>query len=314
MILDGVEYGNVLNASGARGFYGEGYPFHRYVPGLNYDGSTFVAKTATWSSRLGNMMLDGDLRPRHFKPDCIKVYPLKGVVLNAVGLSNPGIDSLCFRWKKLWGRGSVGMPWMVSIAAVEKEPDQRRREIRMMANVLLDANLMKPYAIQVNLSCPNTGHNQEELLREADSYYTDIRSCLSNPVLFKLNVLVRPNIALRLPGEGFVVSNTLPWGSPGADWKKLFGSDVSPLAHLGGGGLSGKPLLPLVYEWLLRAKDVGISRPIVGGGGILRAMDAAQMFRCGASAVELGSVSILRPWRVANIIKNVNEYCGGSRE
>jgi dihydroorotate dehydrogenase len=312
MILDGVEYGRVLNASGARGFYGEGYSFHKIWSafGLDYVNSTFVSKTATWTPRVGNMLLDTDLRPVWFKPDCIIVKPLKGVVLNAVGLSNPGIVDLCGRWNRLWGRGSVGSPWMLSIAAVGAEPNERAHEIRMIADTLVDANLMKPYAIQMNLSCPNTGHDQEELLREAEGYYESIRRRLSNPVLFKLNVLVRPNIALRLPGEGFVVSNTLPWNSPGVDWEKLFGTTTSPLAHLGGGGLSGKPLLPLVSHWLMRARDIGMSRPIVAGGGILSVEDAATMFRCGANAVELGSVSILRPWRVANIIKNINRYAG----
>jgi len=49
MILRGIEFGNVFNASGARGFFGEGYVYHRlWRPfGLSYDGSTFVAKTTT---------------------------------------------------------------------------------------------------------------------------------------------------------------------------------------------------------------------------------------------------------------------------
>ena len=314
MIFGGVDFRRVSNASGARGFYGEGYSFHRFLKplGLDYAGATFTAKTVTWAPRDGNMPLASSLQPKDFKPSCIVVKLRKGVVLNAVGLSNPGIVGMCYLWHRQRGYGSVGSPWMISIAAVGTEPGERAHEIRMIAATLQTAQLQEPYAIQLNLSCPNTGHDQEELLHEAEGFYADIRSRVRNPVLFKLNMLVKPDIALRLPGEGFVVSNTLPWGTPGVDWRGLFGSEISPLAHLGGGGLSGKPLLPMVCEWIKRARDAGITRPIIGGGGILSKRDADRVLASGASAIELGSVSILRPWRVAGIIKHVNRIHGGS--
>ena len=50
--------------------------------------------------------------------------------------------------------------------------------------------------------------------------------------------------------------------------------------------------------------------PIVGGGGILSVRDAFDMLDAGANAIELGSVSILRPWRVAGIIRAVNRRLG----
>jgi dihydroorotate dehydrogenase len=105
-----------------------------------------------------------------------------------------------------------------------------------------------------------------------------------------------------------VVSNSIPWGKfrGRIDWKGLFGSEVSPLAGMGGGGLSGRPLLPIVMDWIRAARSSGLHKAIVGGGGILSSLDAAQMMSCGVDAIEIGSVSILRPWRVAGIIRHAN--------
>ncbi|MFA4931080.1 MAG: hypothetical protein WC570_04425, partial [Patescibacteria group bacterium] len=47
--INNINYGCILNASGALGFFGEGYWYHPYLKPLNLDfhGSTFVAKTTT---------------------------------------------------------------------------------------------------------------------------------------------------------------------------------------------------------------------------------------------------------------------------
>jgi dihydroorotate dehydrogenase (NAD+) catalytic subunit len=83
---------------------------------------------------------------------------------------------------------------------------------------------------------------------------------------------------------------------------------VSPLARFGGGGLSGAPIFPLVRDWVEAAARRQFPVPIVAGGGIMAADDAVALLRAGAAAVELGSVAIVRPWRVAGIIRAVDRY------
>src|SRR6188768_941428 len=96
MRLRGIEFGHVLDASGARGWFGEGHSFHRLVPvGLDFRGSTFVAKTTTLASRRGNATMASDgLTPRVAGQRCVKVKWFKGVVLNAFGLPGPGAKAL----------------------------------------------------------------------------------------------------------------------------------------------------------------------------------------------------------------------------
>ena len=105
--------------------------------------------------------------------------------------------------------------------------------------------------------------------------------------------------------DAICVSNTIPWGKlpERINWKKLFGSEISPLAEFGGGGLSGKPLLPLVAEWVRKARLCDVKKPINAGGGILSPDDLVPLRLAGASSVFIGSVATLRPWRVKKIIK-----------
>jgi len=317
MRLRGTEYGHVLNASGARGFFGEGYWFHSPWKGLglNYSGSTFVAKTTTLEPRAGNMPLKpkGDLWvPKETVPKCIVVKPVKGVVLNSVGLSGPGLLRLVQGWAAL----PKDQPAVFSVMSVAQDEAARLDEIRRMCLVLKSssAKLPRSWALQVNLSCPNAGLDPSELVKEAVTA-TRLASVAGAPVMAKVNVLFPPEAAVELckdkSCDGVVVSNTVPWGKlpEKIDWEGLFGSKKSPLAHLGGGGLSGKPLLPLVRDWLRTARAMGLRKPAVGGGGILSVEDAGSVLDAGATAVELGAVSVLRPWRVRGIIQYVNERC-----
>jgi len=314
MIVRGIDFGRVLNSSGARGFFGEGYWFHRLFPGLDYRGSTFVAKTTTLEARAGNMPLRGDYTPAEVSPKCIVVKPWKGVVLNSVGLSGPGIAPLLRRWSGYHGFPDSPGGKMISVMSVLPDSKDRADEMRKIADAVHASDLPRDVGVQLNLSCPNVGLNPSYLVQDAQAQLDALRP-LGRPIFLKVNVLFPVEAALELskqPGcDGFVVSNTIPWGKlpERIDWRRLFGSDVSPLASIGGGGLSGKPLLPLVTEWVRSARAAGVHHfaKIVGGGGILSVRDAAEMVSSGVDAIELGSISILRPWRVASVIRYAND-------
>jgi imidazole glycerol phosphate synthase subunit HisF len=58
-----------------------------------------------------------------------------------------------------------------------------------------------------------------------------------------------------------------------------------------------------VADWVAAARATGICKPINAGGGILSARDALTLLDAGADSVFIGSAAILRPWRVAGIIR-----------
>lgn len=317
MLVRGIDFGHVLNASGARGFFGEGYWFHRLIPGLDYSGSTFVAKTTTLYQRAGNMPLRADWRPRELVPKCVVVKPLKGVALNSVGLSGPGINPLLVEWKRLSvlrpeRLAGKGKGWMMSVMSVSPDAGDRAEEMRHIASHIFAHDLPQNVGIQLNLSCPNVGLDPSSLVTDAVAQVESLAR-LARPLFLKVNVLFPVEAALELSRhphvDGLIVSNTIPWGKlpDRIDWKGLFGSDVSPLAHIGGGGLSGSPLRPLVAEWIRSARRAGVRAKIIGGGGILSLVDAFDIIHSGANAIELGSISMLRPWRIRRIVRYVND-------
>lgn len=332
--LRGIEFGSVFNASGARNFFGlDAYWFHGLWNGLllpaewvgarcslRYEGCTFVSKTTTLHARKGNMPLrSGTTIPKSLVPDCIIPKTFHGVVLNKVGLSGPGAEALLA--KGYWQERVE--PFVISFMSIAKTEEERAEEAVGFAKLLADEidQFCAPIALEINFSCPNVGHEQGHLVGEVERVLRIFAGYLPQvPLIPKFNVQLDPERAKEIARiamcDAITVSNTIPWGAypDRIDWEKYFGSMTSPLKDLGGkdsggGGLSGTPLLPFLIEWLAKAKH-GMSKPIIACGGILSPRDARSVASLGASAIQIGSISILRPWRVQPTIDEGNRVLG----
>lgn len=301
-------FGPVWGASGVQGFFGEGYWYQkllaRWIPWYSFGGVTFVAKTATAYPTVGNMPLAPDgISPRDARPTCIIAGPwqiLCGVMLNAVGLSNIGIDALIakYRWHTLIS------PFMISVMTVGTTQNERKKEIWKIRCSLARFVAMRSsrVALQLNISCPNTKHGLERNAFVSETLKAlSILSALDMPIFVKVNVLMdvrdAREISRHLACAGIIISNTMPWDAV-PTWMRLlfFGSTVSPLAHLGGGGLSGWPLRRRVCRWIRAAREAGIEKHINAGGGIFGPFGAWSAKRAGADSISLGSIAAVRPW------------------
>lgn len=321
-LLRGVDFGSVRIASGTQGFFGEGYDYQKLLYPLNwgFPFTTFVAKTTTYRPRLrpdqkeGNMPLREDkIRPKEFKPETIWVDIAKGIALNAVGLSNGGAAFLlnADTWQKR------RKPFFLSFMSVQSNADARLMELRFFT--LLFQHYLRyfyaPVGLEWNVSCPNVGIDPQELIDEVEEGL-EILSVLDIPILVKFNVLTPVEVAEKVSRhpacDGFCISNTIPWGKlpERINWKELFGSEVSPLAQFGGGGLSGRPLLPLVREWILNLREAGVTKSIHAGGGILSPRGVKVLGDAGADSVFLGSISFLRPHNILPTIIYGHHYFG----
>lgn len=317
MQLRGIEFGSVWGASGVQGFFGEGYPFHKFLRpfGLSFEGMTFVAKTTVLASRKGNMSLKKDgLTPRNWNPSCIKINFFEAAVLNSVGLSGPGALSLFLRHK--W-QTRVD-PFFLSFASTALTKKGRLEELRQFIFLCREyfPSFRAQVGIQLNFTCPNTG--KEEFFIGEIHEHLSVAAELDVPLVPKLSVLFPPEIVRDIAAhpecDAICISNTIPWGmyEESINWKGLFGSHKSPLAHIGGGGLSGKPIFPFVKKWVHGVNKIGLGKPICAGGGILSERDVDELVSLGVQAISLGSVAILRPWRVKSIIKHARKVmdCG----
>ena len=312
MKLRSIDFGHVMDASGVRGWFGDGYPFHRLVVpfGLKFTGSTFVAKTTTLEPHQGNITTRSDgLTPRT-RQRCVKIDWRRGVVLNAFGLPGPGFKALLE--KGLWQQRKE--PFFLSFAAIGPSLDDTLREVRVFVRMLQQElpNFAAPIGLQVNFSCPNI-HPREHLTNFANQL--NEYQALEIPIMVKLSAAQSVESALAIaehPGcDAICMSNSIAWGelSDKIDWKGIFGSE-SPLKEYGGGGLSGAPLLPIVADWVQRARARGLHKPINAGGGIRRPIDVDTLIDAGASSIFVGSIAMLRGWRLQATIQRARRLFG----
>jgi dihydroorotate dehydrogenase len=312
MKLRGISFGNVLSASGVQGFFGEGYWFHPYLKpfGLDFSNFTFVAKTTTLDARTGNLPLRNDFTPRELMPKCIHVKPWQGVALNALGLSGPGALALLEtgRWQ------ARTKPFFISFMSVASTAQERLDELEIFVRYLTRylPRFRAPFGLQINYSCPNVGLHPHDLFNEVGEGLS-IAARPGIPLMPKFNVVLPPKLAKAI-GEhpacdALCISNTIPYGQllKQEEWEKLFGQS-SPLKSYGGGGLSGKLLLPFVIEWLKEIRSIGFTKPINAGGGILSLGDARDVLDAGADSIFLGSIAFLRPWRVRKIGRAIGRF------
>ncbi len=311
-------FGPVWDGAGTRGFFREGYWYHPLVPGLSFKGSAFVAKTVTSYPHDGNMALAADYTPLRRFPSCIVTYPGKKMALNAVGLSNPGINAILKteRWQR------IRDPFFISYTPVLPKKDARHAgEVsRFIQSMLVRRCNFRTLnlGLQLNLSCPNAHQNMVELIERAHELLTALGE-LHLPIVVKLNLLVNPEVAeviARHPAcSGICIANSVPFGEyfPKAWWERFFRGG-SPLEHRGftAGGLSGAPLLREVAHWVGEFRRLDASTHVNAGGGILCEDDVDTLVSVGASSIFFSSVAMLRPWRVRSIIRRAHELLGNT--
>ena len=275
----GVEFKNpVIAASGTFGF---GWEFDEI-----YDISCLggvSTKGLTLEPRLGNPT------PR--------IAEGHGVILNAVGLQNPGVeafirDDLAF----LKGKG------VAVIANVAGKTIEDYAAICARLDGLADM-------IELNISCPNVRcggmafgirpENVEEVTRAAKG------ALKRTPLMVKLS----PNV------ENIAV-NALAAQSGGADCVSLINTltgmvvDIErrrPLIANNTGGVSGAGIRPIAVRMTYEVCRA-VSVPVIGMGGITRAEDALEFIIAGASAVQVGTANFTDTLAMPKIVEGLNEW------
>lgn len=323
MILRNIYFPPALGASGVQGFFGDPfYPEYKHsriikmIWGDIFQNMGFVAKTATMDFNKGNVKLKlGGFAFKELLPDAIYPMPFRSAALNAVGLSNPGFTILL--QTGLWQFKTE--PFMLSFMAIRKTKEERMKEAREFVLLLnkYKPKFMAKFALQVNFSCPNTDHNQKDLIGEA-SQILDILSELGVPLIPKINAVLLPQIAHEIMEnkncDALCFSNSIPFKEFPKDikWSKYSTHNRSPLEFRGysSGGLSGAPIFPVVEKWLTMFSKINTStKPIIAGGGVMSKNDVKIL--CDFSnvkAISIGTVAFIKPWAVKTIIKECYKY------
>ncbi len=278
--LSNGEQVEFLTGSGALGFDGRGwwweYPL-RWLGVLNPHEFTIVVKTLTLRPRKGNL--------RWYAPwRCVRLIP--GGTVNAVGLTNPGIDwwiRVCYpRLRRM------GLQTVVSVYPESVD------EARAFAEKLRPLQIA---ATELNASCPNVTHCEADTVNHVHAIACALREA-GHPLIVKVGY-DQPYVAIAQALEGTADAihaiNAVPW-------RLVFGETPSPLARLGGGGVSGEPIRPFVREAVQHLRDA-TRLPIIAGGGIYTLNDLQELWELGARAFSIGTLFLRAPWEPNRLVR-----------
>ena len=278
--LCGVQLKNpVIGASGTFGF---GREFNElYDIGVLGGVST---KGLTLEPRLGNPV------PR--------IAESRGVILNAVGLQNPGVEHFIkedLEWLKKTGT--------CVIANVAGKTLDDYKGICERLDGLVDM-------IELNISCPNVKSGGMAFGIKPQSVEEVTRVAKSGAKRTPLIVKLSPNV------ESIAV-NARSAENGGADCISLINTltgmaiDIEkrrPIIANNTGGVSGAGIKPIAVRMVYEASQA-VKIPVIGMGGITCAEDAIEFLMAGATAVQVGTANFTNPYAMPQIIDGLNAWC-----
>ena len=268
----------------ASGTFGYGREFAELYD-LNILGS-FSWKGTTAAPRSGNP------QPR--------IAETPGGMLNAVGLQNPGIDTVIAEEVPSIAKIFHG-PVIANIGGFTLE--EYAENCRQLEDVEQAAIL------EVNISCPNVhagGKNFGCDPKAAAEVTRAVRAVTKKPVFMKLtpNVTDIAEIARACEAEGadgLCLINTLLGMRIGLNTRR-------PILANCTGGLSGPAVFPVAVRMVWDVYEA-VKIPIIGCGGVDSAETAAEMMLAGAAAVEVGAANLKNPCACKTIIETLPAVC-----
>ena len=220
-----------------------------------------------------------------------------GVILNAVGLQNPGVeefirDDLPF----LRGKDTV------VIANVAGRTIDDYAGICARLDGLVDM-------IELNISCPNVKCGGMAFGIRPESVKEVTRAAKGALKKTPLIVKLSPNVES-------VAANALAAQEGGADCLSLINTltgmvvDIErrrPLIANNTGGVSGAGIRPIAVRMVWEVCRA-VSVPVIGMGGITCAEDVLEFIIAGASAVQVGTANFTDTLAMPRIIGGLNEW------
>lgn len=275
----GVEFKNpVISASGTGGF---GREISRWVDLSKLGG--FSTKGLTFHPRPGN---DGE-----------RLYETAQGLMNSIGLQNPSITQFLeqdYEW--LMQQGTVVI---ANLGGRDLE--------EYVAGAKLLATTDIPM-VELNISCPNVKNGGMAMGMQACSAAEVVRAVkavLPQPLMVKLSPnahnLVEVALAVQEAGAD-CVSLVNTFNALAVDIyqrKAVFNNTYA--------GLSGPAIKPIALR-MVREVSRNLEIPVIGLGGITTWQDAIEFIMAGATAIQVGTATLLDPASMENIILGMENF------
>lgn len=235
------------------------------------------------------------LEPRPGNP-VPRIAEGKSVILNAVGLQNPGVEEFI----------KNDLEWLKSKTTVIANVAGRTLEDYQGICARLDGLVDM---IELNISCPNVRAGGMALGIRPENVEEVTRLCKaqlkSTPLIVKLSpnvesIAVNAQAAQRGGADCISLINTLTGMVIDIERRR-------PVIANNTGGVSGAGIMPIALRMVYEAAHA-VSIPVIGMGGITCGRDAIAFMMAGARAVQVGTANFTDSYAIPRIVREMDEW------
>ncbi len=270
----------IMPASGTFG-YGE-----EYAPYLDLNSlGAIVTKGLSLNPKAGN--------------NTPRVCETVGGMLNAIGLQNVGIEQ--FIYQKMPFLEQFDTPVIVNFFGnTQDEYGEVAARLDELPGVA---------GLEMNISCPNVKHGGIIFGTDPKAAFAavaSVRKRTAKPLIVKLtpnvtDIQLTARAAEEAGADAISLINTLTGMAVDVKTRR-------PRLANTIGGLSGPAIRPIAVR-LVHQVVQAVQIPVIGIGGISRAMDALEFLIVGARAVQVGTANFVDPNAMATIIADLESFC-----
>lgn len=250
-------------------------------------------------SKLGAICTKGlTLHPREGNPG-MRVWETPAGMMNSIGLQNPGIPA--FLEHELPRMRTMGTAIIANVGGGDLE--------EYVEGVRLLSEAESIDIIELNISCPNVHEGGMAFGIKAEvaaSVVAAVRSVCRKPLMVKLS-----------PNAENIADMAVACERAGADAVSLVNAfnalaiDIharKPVFDNVTAGLSGPAIKPIALRMVWEAAHA-VRIPVVGIGGITTWQDAVEFLMAGATAVQVGTATFVKPTAMLDIVDGLERYC-----
>lgn len=275
----GVSFENPVTT--ASGTFGSGLEYSEFV---NLD-----KLGAVTTKGVANVPWPGNPTPR--------IAETHAGMLNAIGLQNPGIDTLIARdLPYLHERGAK-----IIVNVCGRSREDYVDVVERLAEEDVDM-------LEINISCPNVkagGIAFGQKPEMAEEITKAVKKAAKQPVIMKLS----PNVtdiaemarAVEAGGaDGVSLINTITGMKIDVNRRAFAIANQT-------GGMSGPCVKPVAVRMVYQVANA-VKIPILGMGGIQNTEDALEFLMAGATMVAVGTANFFNPYATSEIIDGLEAY------
>lgn len=247
--------------------------------------------------RLGGLCSKGlTLNPRGGN-EGVRVWETPSGILNSVGLENPGVSA--FLRDELDWVNKLGIASIVNLGGHSIEDYLGGLEL---------LNGAKLDMVELNISCPNVKQGGMNF---------GVKTTLAREIVRKARAVCKHRLVVKLsPNAEDIVALARACEEEGADGVSLVNTFLAMTIDINTrqarfentyAGLSGPAIKPIALRMVHQvAKAVSI--PVMGIGGITTWQDAVEFILAGATVVQVGTATFMKPDIALDIVEGIMRY------